>query len=52
MEDLDGALGDPGPEFIPRQGMEHRIVMLGNIEMIIEAGEALLPFSVLEGLGG
>ena len=47
MEDLDGALGDPGPEFLPSQGMGHRIVMLGDLDMIIEAGAAFLPFGVL-----
>ena len=47
MEDLDGALGDPGPELLPRQGVGHRIVMLGEFDMVVEAGAALLPFGVL-----
>ena len=47
MEDLDGALGDPGPELLFGQGMGHRIVMLGDLDMIIETGAALLPFGVL-----
>jgi len=47
VEYLDGALGDPGPELLFGQGMGHRIVMLGDLDMIIEAGAALLPFGVL-----
>ena len=51
MEDLDGALGDPGPELLFGQGMGNRIVMLGDLDMVVEAGAALLPFGVLIGLG-
>ena len=51
MEELDGALGDPGPELLFGQGMGNRIVMLGDLDMVVEAGAALLPFGVLIGLG-
>ena len=47
VEYLDGALGDPGPELLFGQGMGYRIVMLGDLDMVIEAGAALLPFGVL-----
>ena len=52
VEDLDGALGDAGPKFLPHQGMGDGIVMLGDLDMVIETGAALFPFGVREGLGG
>ena len=39
------------PELLFGQGMGNRIVMLGDLDMVVEAGAALLPFGVLIGLG-
>ena len=36
MENLDGALGDPGPELLSKQGVRHRVVMLVDLDMEIE----------------
>ena len=52
VEDLDGAVGEPGPELVLGQRVRHRVIVLVDLDMIIEAGSALLPFGVLIGLGG
>ena len=52
MEDLDGAIGDARPELLFGQAMGHRVIVLGDLDMIIEAGAALFPFGVLVGFGG
>ena len=52
MKDLDGAIRDAGPELLPGQGMGHGIVMPGDLNMVIEAGPALLPLGVFASLGG
>ena len=51
VEDLDAAIGDPRPELEFGQGMGHRVIVLGDFDMVIEAGAALFPFGVLVGLG-
>ena len=50
MEDLDGAVRDPDPELLFGQGVGHRVIVLGGLDMVIETGAALLPFGVLVGL--
>ena len=50
MEDLDGAVRDPDPERLFGQGVGHRVIVLGGLDMVIETGAALLPFGVLVGL--
>ena len=50
MKDLDRAFGNPRPKLLFGQGMGHGIVMLGDLDMVIQTGAALLPFSVLVGL--
>ena len=49
MEDLDGAVRDPDPERLFGQGVGHRVIVLGGLDMVIETGAALLPFGVLVG---
>src|SRR2546430_13035400 len=46
MEQLDGTCGDPRPQRLAQQRMRHRVVMLTDLDVIIEAGLALLPFGV------
>ena len=50
MEDLDGAVRDPDPELLFGQGVGHRVIVLGGLDMVIETGAALLRFGVLVGL--
>ena len=51
VEDLDAAIGDTRPELLFGQGMRHRVVVLGDFHVVVEAGAALFPFGVLVGLG-
>ena len=46
MEQLDGPRRDPRPQRLAQQRMRHRIIVLLDLDMIIEAGLALLPFRV------
>src|ERR1700687_5132525 len=46
MEKLDGPRGDPRPQRLTQQRMRHRVVVLLDLDVIIEAGLALLPFGV------
>ena len=46
----DGAVRDPHPELLFGQGVGHRVIVLGGLDMVIETGAALLPFGVLAGL--
>src|SRR5580692_12044070 len=46
MEKLDGPRGDPRPQRLAQQRMRHRVVVLLNLDVIIEASLALLPFGV------
>src|SRR5207237_7116879 len=46
MEQLDGTRGDPRPQRLAQQPMRHRVVVLLDLDVIIEAGLALLPFGV------
>ena len=52
VEDLDGAIGEPRPERLLGERVRHRVIVLVDLDMIIEAGAALFPFGVLIGLGG
>ena len=40
MEDLDGAVRDPDPERLFGQGVGHRVIVLGGLDMVIETGAA------------
>ncbi len=51
-EDLDGTVGEPGPELVSEVAVRHRVVMLLDLDVIIEADPAFLPFGVDVGLGG
>ena len=51
MEDLDGARRDPRPQLLAQQRVRHRVVVLLDLDVIIEADPALLPFGVDVGLG-
>src|SRR6185437_6207952 len=46
MEKLDGPRGDPRPQCLAQQRMRHRVVVLLDLDVIIEASLALLPFGV------
>src|SRR3954468_16150494 len=46
MEKLDGPRGDPRPQRLTQQRMRHRVVVLLDLDVIIEASLALLPFGV------
>src|SRR5260370_41315142 len=46
MENLDGPRGDPRPQCLAQQRMRHRIIMTGDLDMIVETRSALLPFGV------
>ena len=46
MEQLHRACRDPRPQLLAQQRVRHRLVMLRNLDVIIEAGLALLPLGV------
>src|SRR5271163_2464579 len=46
MEKLDGPRSDPRPQRLAQQRMRHRVVVLLDLDVIIEASLALLPFGV------
>ena len=47
VEDLYSAICNPRPELLFGQGVGHRIIMLGDLDMVVEAGATLFPFGVL-----
>src|SRR5271168_511368 len=50
MEQLHRACRDPRPQLLAQQRVRHRVVMLRDLDVIIEAGPALLPLGVDVGL--
>src|SRR5258705_12034942 len=46
MEQLHRACRDPRPQLLAQQRVRHRVVMLRDLDVIIEAGLALLPLGV------
>ena len=52
VEDLDAAIGDARPELLFGQGMRHRVIVLGDFHVVVEAGAALFPFGVEVGRAG
>src|SRR6266540_7510713 len=50
MEDLDGACRDPYPHRLAQQRVRHRVVMPLDLDVVIEADPAFLPFRVEVGL--
>ena len=50
VENLNRALGYPGPELLPGELVRHGIIMLGDFHMVIQTGLAFLPFGILVGL--
>ena len=52
VEDLDAAIGDACPELLLGQRVGHRVIGLGDHDVVVEAGAALFPFGVFEGHGG
>ena len=45
-EDLNGTVGEPGPELVSQVSMRDRVVMLLDLDVVIEAGPAFLPFCI------
>ncbi len=52
VEDLDAAIGDARPELLFGQRIGHRVIVLGDFHVVVEAGAALFPFGILVGLRG
>jgi hypothetical protein len=50
MEQLDGLGGDPGADRLADQLMRHRVVVLGDLDVIVDADPALLPLGELVAL--
>ena len=50
MEQLDRACRDPRPQLLAQQRVRHRVVVLLDLDVIVEAGPALLPLGVDVGL--
>ena len=46
MEDLDGAVSDARPQLRLQQLVGHGIVMLGDRDVVVEPGTALLPLRI------
>jgi hypothetical protein len=51
MEDLDRGEGDPHLDFLADQLVRHAIIMLGDLDVIVEADPAALPLGVFVGCG-
>lgn len=51
MEQLDGLGGDPGAERLADQLVRRRVVVSGDLDVVIDADAALLPFGELVVLG-
>lgn len=49
MEDLDGPCRDPRLDLLAQQLERHRVEMLGDLDMVVEADPASLPVGVLIG---
>src|SRR5262249_2629965 len=49
VKNLDGRRGDPRLDFLPDQRVRHAVVMLGDLDMVVEANPAALPFGVFVG---
>ena len=43
VEQLDGARGDAGPDFLAQQAMGRRVVVLVDLDVIVEPDRAFLP---------
>ena len=50
MKHLDRAGRDPRPHRLAQQCVRHRVVVLLDLDVIVEAGAAFLPFGVSVGL--
>ena len=51
MEDLDRARRDPRPRLLAQQRVRHRVVVPLDLDVVVEADPAFLPFRVDVGLG-
>ena len=52
MEDLDCRGGDPRLDLLADQLVRHAVVVLGDLDVVVEADPAALPLGVFVGLGG
>lgn len=48
VEDFDRSRRQPRPDFLAQQLVRHRVVMLLDLDVVIEADAALLPFGGCE----
>ena len=51
MEHFDRAGGEARPQHLAQEPVRHRVVMLLDLDVIVEAGTAFLPFAERVGLG-
>lgn len=51
MEQLDGLGGDPSADLLADQLMRDRVVVPGDLDVVVDAGSAFLPLGILIGPG-
>ena len=52
MEQLDGLGGDPRLDLLADQLMRDRVVVPGDLDVVVDAGSAFLPLGILVGPAG